>query len=45
MILAVAWFVLGLLLLNRIFFYPPIMFVIGLVAFLKGLFSAMTGGD
>ena len=36
---AVAWFVGGLLLLNRIFFYPPVLFIVGLIAFIKGLVS------
>jgi hypothetical protein len=40
MLVAVAWFVVGIMFLNRIFFYPPIMFIIGLVAMLKGF----TGG-
>ncbi len=44
MVLAVLWFVGGLF-VGYIFFYPPILFLIGLVAFLKGLFSTMTGGD
>ena len=38
---AVVWFVLGLM-ADRIFFYPPILFVVGLVAFIKGLVG---GGD
>jgi predicted Zn finger-like uncharacterized protein len=36
MVGAVVWFVLGLL-GNRFFIYPPIMFVLGLVAVIKGL--------
>lgn len=44
MILAVVWFVGGLF-VGYIFFYPPILFLIGLVTFLKGLFTAVTGGD
>ena len=36
MVGAVVWFVLGLL-ADRIFFYPPIMFVLGLVAVVRGL--------
>jgi hypothetical protein len=40
MVIAVVWFVLGLM-ADRIFFYPPILLVIGLVAVVKGLF----GGD
>lgn len=33
---AVVWFVVGLA-AGFMFFYPPILFVIGLVAFIKGL--------
>lgn len=36
MVLAVVWFVGGLF-FDIIFFYPPILFIIGLVAFVKGL--------
>ncbi len=35
-VIAVVWFVLGLA-GNRIFFYPPILFVIGVIAVIKGL--------
>lgn len=38
MIGAVVWFVGGLF-FNIIFFYPPILFIIGLVAFVKGLMN------
>lgn len=34
---AVVWLVAGILLLDRIFYYPPILFIIGLVGFIKGL--------
>ncbi len=37
MVVAVVWFVVGLH-AHLIFFYPPILFVIGAGAFLKGLF-------
>jgi len=40
MFIAVVWFILGLL-NNWIFYYPPILFIIGLIAFIKGL----VGGD
>jgi len=36
MIIAAAWFFVGLS-FNRIFFYPPILFVIGAIAVIKGL--------
>src|SRR5262249_49083762 len=36
---AVVWFVLGLVLLDVIFFYPPILFIIGLIALIRGLAS------
>jgi hypothetical protein len=35
-LIAVVWFVLGLW-ADRIFFYPPILFVIGVIALVKGL--------
>ncbi len=40
MVAAVVWFVAGLA-ADRIFFYPPILFLIGLCGFFKGL----AGGD
>ena len=36
MVGAVVWFVVGWM-AGRIFFYPPILFVIGIVAMIKGL--------
>jgi hypothetical protein len=36
MLIAVVWFVVGLL-AGWVFFYPPILFVIGLVGFIKGM--------
>ena len=36
MIGAIVWFVLGLM-FDWVFFYPPIMFVLGLIAFIKGM--------
>jgi hypothetical protein len=36
---AVVWFVLGLM-ADRIFFYPPIMFIIGFVAMIKGIIGS-----
>jgi hypothetical protein len=38
MILAAAWLYLGYVYLHRIYLYPPIMFIGGLLSFLKGLF-------
>lgn len=38
MVLAVVWFVGGLF-FDIIFFYPPILFIIGLIAFVKGLIN------
>ncbi|MFO0943170.1 MAG: hypothetical protein U0930_20735 [Pirellulales bacterium] len=35
---ATVWFVVGLA-ANRIFYYPPVLFIIGLVAVLKGFFD------
>jgi hypothetical protein len=40
---AVVWFVGGLF-FDIIFFYPPILFVIGLVAFFKGMLSGNVSG-
>lgn len=36
MVGAVVWFVLGLM-ADRIFFYPPVLLIIGLVTMVKGL--------
>ena len=36
MIIAVVWFIAGLALINRAFIYPPILFVIGIIAIVKG---------
>ncbi len=36
MVIAVVWFVLGLM-NDWVFFYPPILFILGLVALIKGL--------
>jgi len=44
MVIAVVWFVGGLA-VNIIFIYPPIMFIIGLVTFFKGLFAGNLAGD
>ncbi|HEX7898225.1 MAG TPA: hypothetical protein VF950_10730 [Planctomycetota bacterium] len=38
MVGAVVWFVVGYA-AGRIFFYPPILFVIGIVAVIKGLMT------
>lgn len=40
MVIAIVWFGVGLK-KDWIFFYPPILFVLGLIAFIKGLM----GGD
>ena len=36
MLVAVVWFVVGLM-NDWIFFYPPILFILGLIAFIKGM--------
>lgn len=36
MVGAVVWFVLGIVLIDRIFFYPPVMFVLGIGAVWRG---------
>lgn len=38
MVIAVVWFVCGLY-MNWIFYYPPVLFIVGLIAFIKGLTS------
>jgi hypothetical protein len=38
MLIAVGWFVAGLA-FDRIFIYPPILFAIGFIAMIKGMFS------
>ena len=42
-LIAVVWFVLGLM-ANRIFFYPPILFCIGIFAIVKGLLEGNYSG-
>lgn len=44
MLIAVIWLVVGLA-FDRFFCYPPILFIIGLVAFFRGIYSAATGRD
>ena len=39
MVGAVVWFVVGLM-GDRIFFYPPVLFVLGIISFFKGLFGS-----
>jgi hypothetical protein len=34
---AVVWFVVGLAVFDMIYFYPPIVFVVGMVAVVRGL--------
>jgi hypothetical protein len=38
MLIAVAWFFLGLM-AGRIFFYPPFLLIVGFISFLKGTFK------
>lgn len=42
--IAAAWFFLGLK-ANRIFFYPPVLFLMGLYAFFKGLMTGNMSGE
>lgn len=44
MVIAVVWFLLGLA-ADIIFFYPPILFIIGLFAFLKGIVTGNVAGE
>jgi hypothetical protein len=43
MAIAIVWFFGGLM-VNIIFFYPPILFIIGLVVMIKGLASGSVAG-
>jgi hypothetical protein len=43
MVIAAVWFFLGLE-ADRIFFYPPILFIVGLYAFVKGLLTGNLTG-
>jgi len=45
MAIAVVWFFAGLILIDRIFFYPPILFVFGLVGFLRGICTGNLNGE
>lgn len=44
MAIAVVWFVVGLM-VGYIFFYPPILFIIGLFGFIKGLATGNVAGN
>jgi hypothetical protein len=44
MTIAVVWFVAGYA-AGIIFFYPPILFLIGLFAFLKGILTGNLAGE
>ncbi len=44
MIIAAVWFFAGLY-VGYIFFYPPILFVIGLFGFLKGVLTGNLVGE
>jgi len=43
MVIAFVWF-FGALAVNRIFFYPPVLFIVGLVVFIKGLMNQNVSG-
>jgi hypothetical protein len=43
MVVAVIWFVGALIFADTIFFYPPILFVVGLIAFIRGLAKGREG--
>jgi hypothetical protein len=45
MVGAVAWFVGGLMMLDRIFIYPPVMFVLGAISSGKGMLQFFTRGS
>ena len=44
MVIAVVWFVVGWM-AGRIFFYPPILFIIGIVAVIRGIIILARGSD
>lgn len=44
MAIAVVWFVGGLM-AGWIFFYPPILFIIGLIALFKGMLDGNVAGN
>ncbi len=37
MIGAVVWFILGLVYQDKIYFYPPVLFVLGIGSFIRGM--------
>jgi hypothetical protein len=37
MLIAVVWFAVGLLTIHRVFIYPPVLFVLGLLSLLAGM--------
>lgn len=39
-VVSVVWFVGGLLMADRIYFYPPILFIIGMVSVGRGMFGS-----
>lgn len=43
MVIAVVWFGVGYMYLDRIFFYPPVLLILGLVATVKGAFGGGNG--
>ncbi len=43
MVIAVVWFVVGYV-AGWVFYYPPILFLIGLYAFFKGMFTGNVSG-
>lgn len=44
MLIAVVWFFGGLLLFGWIFYFPPILFIIGLIGFVRGLVTGNVAG-
>jgi hypothetical protein len=42
MILSVVWFFGALFFLNTIFFYPPILFIVGLIAMVRGFINSVS---
>jgi hypothetical protein len=41
---SIVWFVVGIAFLDRIFYYPPILFIVGVVALIRGILKQKEEG-
>ncbi|MFT6245530.1 MAG: hypothetical protein ACJA0U_002232 [Salibacteraceae bacterium] len=41
---SIVWFVVGYVFLDRIFYYPPILFIVGVVALIRGILKQKEEG-